>query len=99
MKTKEDFIQEIKVLAINTEANIRNFSTKVVDAQTLHQFYDRCLEQFYKFMPCYCFMLPFHHLSEEEMFEINQFGLDKSDELHKLYSRIYVEKRNAIDMR
>ena len=50
-------------------------------------------------MPCYCFMLPFHHLSEEEMFEINQFGLDKSEELHKLYSRIYVEKRNAIDMR
>lgn len=99
MKTKADFIQEIKVLAKNTEANIKNFSTKVVDEQTLHQFYDRCLEQFYKFMPCYCFMMPFNHLSEVEMLEINQFGLDKSQELHKLYSRIYVEKRNAIDMK
>lgn len=97
MKTKEDFIQEIKVVAINTEANIRNFSTNVIDEQTLHQFYGRCLELFYRFMPYYCFMLPFHHLSEDEMLEINQFGLDKSQELHKLYSKIYVERRNAID--
>lgn len=96
MKTKEDFIQDIEVLAINTEANIKHFSTLVVDAQTLHQFYDRCLEQFYRFMPCYCFMLPFNHLSEKEMLEINQYGLDKSRELHEIYSRIYTQKSKMI---
>lgn len=89
MKTKEDFIVQIRDEAQQIKRKIENFSQNIIDQKTLLEFYDKCLPEFYRFMPYYCFMLPFNHLSEQEMLEINQFGLDKRDDIHSLYSGLY----------
>ena len=89
MKTKEDFIVQIRDEAQQIKSKIEYFSQNIIDQKTLLEFYDKCLPEFYRIMPYYCFMLPFNHLSEQDMLEINQFGLDKRDEIHSLYNGLY----------
>ncbi|WP_434981055.1 hypothetical protein [Daejeonia sp. YH14] len=96
MRTKLDFRNEINTIYQDCKDKLKSFSDEVQSLEDLGKFYDKSLQEFYKFMPYYSFYI-YKDLSYEDCLELNGYGLEKSGDLHKYYSYLYKEKCNEFN--
>lgn len=90
MQSKFDYLKEIDEKFLEIKRNIFSYSESVTSIEELHSFYDNCLNEFYKFMPYYTFKLA-QNLSDDDFLYVNQCALDKSNELHLIYTKLFNE--------
>lgn len=97
MKIKADFENEIEKVFEQCRMNIINASRNVEKEDDLTIFYNDSMKEFYAFMPYYSFYIYLSELSYEDSLEMNGYGLQKSKELHDLYTELFLKKRRAFD--
>lgn len=97
MKTKKDFEVEIEKAYEQCRMNIINVSKNVESEGDLNIFCNDSMKEFYAFMPYYSFNIYLSELSYEDSLEMNGYGLQKSKELHDLYTELFLAKRRGFD--
>lgn len=96
MKSKNDYINLIDEKFEQIKQKILLYSQNISTDGDLHDFYDNCLNEFYSFMPFYSFKLA-NDLCYSQFLEVNQYALQKSNELHGLYTRLFNEKKDSLE--
>lgn len=96
MHSKYDYLKIIDEKFLEIQEKIISYSESVTNIDELHNFYDNCLLEFYKFMPYYTFKLA-RNLNDEDFLSVNQYALDKSNKLHLIYTKLFNEiKENLL---
>ncbi|MCT3979666.1 hypothetical protein HZQ31_03710 [Elizabethkingia anophelis] len=90
MKNKMEWIAEIDAMYDGCKKNIESYAINVNTMEELSIFYDKSLKEFYTFMPYYSFNIYIQNkLDYLTVLELNQHGLNKSLELHTIYTELY----------
>lgn len=90
MKNKIEWIAEIDTIYNNCEKNIKDYAINVNTIEELSVFYNESLKEFYTFMPYCSFNIYIQdNLDYLTILELNQYGLNKSVELHDLYTGLF----------
>lgn len=97
MKTKKDFEIEIEKAYEQCRMNIINASKNVKKEDDLTIFYNDSMQEFYSFMPYYSFYIYLSELSYKDSLEVNGYGLQKSKELHDLYTELFLARKRMFD--
>ena len=70
MRTKLDFRNEINTIYQDCKDKLKSFSDEVQSLEDLGKFYDKSLQEFYKFMPYYFFI----YISEKIRLNADVYG-------------------------
>ncbi|MCT4142046.1 hypothetical protein HZP65_15020 [Elizabethkingia anophelis] len=97
MKNKIEWIAEIDAMYNDCKKNIESYAINVNTMEELSIFYDKSLKEFYTFMPYYSFNIYIQDKLDYLMIlELNQYGLNKSVELHNLYTGLFKKIKDKI---